>query len=112
MMTPTLKVNLVNVASDPKKGIMSAEDQIKHFAGWIYAAGHDRFVKHEPKTQHGIVTLTPEAFDRLLGGFLFYVGMGADSASEFTASASYAFTQCRVASFPKIILPELESRED
>ena len=108
-MKSTLKVNLVNVASDPKRGIMSATDTIKYFAGWIYAAGLDRFVKHEPKAEHGVLTLTPDAFDRYLGGHLFHVGLGADGASEFTASASYAFTQTRVASFPKIISPELES---
>jgi len=96
----------VNPPSDSHKGIMSAEDQIKHFEGWHYLVESNRFLG--PKFE-GLErpNLTPESFDGLMGGYLFFIGIDATSSAEHSRSASHAFTHTRVVDgLSKVITPD------
>ena len=105
-MKPRVKNGLkINPESGTHMGIMSASDQIKYFDGWTYLASSDRFLGPKMKNSKRPM-LSPEAFDRLMGGNLFFIG-GDVGGAEYTRSASFAFTHTRVIEgFPKLWLPE------
>jgi len=88
-----------NPASDSQTGIMSAADQINYFSGWTYVVQKDLFARPSDK-----LVLSPEAFDRYLGGHRFYIGLSENSVGEYSQSASHTFTHTRVVQgFPKFV---------